>query len=77
MTSTTIHVYLPDELVDAWRPVSAALVRGSVYRILEQPYDHEIEKWEFEPGELVQCEVVELSDGPELVAVRRDPSPAS
>src|SRR5436309_14549784 len=41
---------LPDEQVDAWRPAEAVPVGAGLYRILDQPYDREIERWEFEPG---------------------------
>ncbi len=73
---TEIYVYLLDEGTHTWRPVLATQVGGSIYRILEQPYDRSDEIWEFEPGATVECEQRRLSGdfGLEavcLVAVRR------
>ena len=65
--TVTIFVSVADEGVDVWRPV-AAQQRDSVYRILEQPYDRELEHWQFEPGDEVKCESRNLDDGPVLVA---------
>jgi hypothetical protein len=67
----TIYVRLIDELVDVWRPVEADPVDGGVYRICEQPYDREIERWEFTPDELVLCERISLSAGTVLAATKR------
>ena len=66
----TIYVSLVDEDVDVRRPVKAEHVDGNVYRILNQPYDREIEQWEFEPGARVVCEPVDTSGGRVLAAVR-------
>ena len=44
-----IYVGLLDEGVEVWRPVQTEHVYGNVYRILDQPYDREIEAWQFEP----------------------------
>ena len=66
-----IHVALPNEGVDVWRPVQAERVRGNVYRIIGQPYDRSTESWQFEPGDLVECEVIEFGEGPALAAVRK------
>jgi len=41
--SEEIYVALIDESVDVWRPVRAKHIGGNVYRIVEQPYDREIE----------------------------------
>jgi hypothetical protein len=51
--SQTVQIYvgLLDEGIDVWRPVQAEQIGPSVYRIIEQPYDREIETWQFEPGE--------------------------
>ena len=68
---STIYIYLLDESVDVWRPVSAERIDESVFRIVEQDYDQSIEKWEFEPGDLVLCELTQLSEGMCLVAKRR------
>jgi hypothetical protein len=50
-----IYVKLLDEGIDVWRPIRARLVASNIYEILEQTYDHDIETWEFEPGEQVVC----------------------
>lgn len=75
MTNTaTIHVYLPDEAVDCWRPVLATHLDGDRYRIVAVPPVGEV--WEFQNGDVVHCEIRRLSgDGgvisDYLVAVRR------
>jgi hypothetical protein len=68
-----IHIFvsLLDEAVDVWRPVRAEHLHDKVYRIVEQPYEREIESWQFEPGDEVVCESTESSDGPILAATRR------
>ena len=68
---STIYIYLLDESVDVWRPVSAERIDESVFRIVEQDYDRSIEKWEFGAGDLVHCELTQLSEGMCLVAKRR------
>jgi hypothetical protein len=69
--ASKIYVRLLDEGVDVWRPVAAENLRGSVYRIVSQPYDAEVETWQFVPGDEVVCEPT-LSDGRRLlVATRR------
>jgi len=69
--SCEIYVSLQGEGTVVWRPVSAEKLRKNVYRISEQPYDRETESWEFEPGDVVLCEIVESSDGRILAATRR------
>jgi hypothetical protein len=69
-----IYVSLLDEAVDVWRPVLAAHIDGSVYRIVAQPYDRSIESWEFEPGDTVLCETIKLENEFVLAAVRLIPS---
>jgi hypothetical protein len=66
-----IHVALLGEGVDVWRPVQAEQLTGSIYRIVSQPYDRQIETWEFEPGDNVVCEYIESSDGRILAATRK------
>jgi hypothetical protein len=63
-----IFVLLLDEGVDVWRPVQAEHCGGNVYKIVEQTYDSEMEKWEFEPGDFVECKTLDLNEGPALVA---------
>jgi hypothetical protein len=60
--ATEIFVRLPDEAVDVWRPVLAESLGDERYRILDQPYDHEDERWEFEPGDEVVCELIDSSE---------------
>lgn len=66
-----IYVALVDEGVDVWRPVLAEHLSGNVYRIVSQPYDREIESWQFEPGDDVVCELIESSEGRILAATRK------
>lgn len=66
-----IYIALLGEGVDVWRPVQAQYLNDNRYRILDQPRDHNIESWEFEPGDIVLCEVIESSDGPILAATRK------
>ena len=70
--ASEIYVALLDEPVTVWRPVQAELVHDGVYRIVEQPYDRNVERWEFEPGEHVKCESVESTEGRILAATARD-----
>jgi hypothetical protein len=70
-----IYVSLLDEGVDVWRPVRAERLGGNVYRILSQPYDREVEAWQFEPGDEVVCEMVASSEGQILAATRKAPGP--
>jgi hypothetical protein len=67
----TIYVFLPEEVVPVWRPVLAVHLHGSTYRIAEQAYDPEDETWEFDVGDVVECERKRFDDGYHLVAVRR------
>jgi hypothetical protein len=60
---------LPDEVVDAWRPVCAQPLGGGIFRVQGPcPAD---ERWEFEPGTEVACEMRTLDDVSCLFAVRR------
>ena len=65
-----IYVRLTNENVEVWRPINAEHIRANTYRIAEQPYDHESEIWEFEPGDEVICEQIQSSDGPIRAAIR-------
>jgi hypothetical protein len=69
-----IFVRLVDEGVDVWRPVQAERLSDGVYRIADQPYDRDIEVWEFGPGEEVVCELISSSDGQILGATRSSES---
>ena len=66
-----IYIALLDEGVDVWRPVQAERLSGNTYRILIQPYDRSIESWQFEPGDVVLCEMVDSSDGRILAATAK------
>lgn len=66
--TTTVYVYLPDEAVDVWRPVSAEHIREDIYRIVGEAPFPEDEKWEFMPGQLVRCRMQQLFEGEFLVA---------
>ena len=55
-----IYVRLLDEGSEAWRPVKAKKISTNVFEIVEQAYDRDDEKWEFEPGDKVV--VVETKD---------------
>lgn len=67
----TIYIYLPEEGVDAWRPVEAEPLGGNNFRILGTVPDDEV--WEFQPGQTVRCETKLLVEGvkpnEQLVAV--------
>jgi len=67
-----IFVRLIDELVDVWRPVRAERLDDDRYRIVEQQYDRDTERWQFEPGDRVVCELIDSSEGTFIAAVRRD-----
>jgi hypothetical protein len=67
----TIYVRLMDEPVDVWRPVEARHLRDDIYLILEQPYETDIEKWEFEPGQQVKCGTIQGSSGPIFAATEK------
>jgi hypothetical protein len=68
-----IFVKLLAEGVDVWRPVQAVRESEGIYRIVEQPYDRDTEIWEFDPGDIVVCEVIESSGGSILAATRPSP----
>lgn len=69
--TSTIFVSLLDEGVDVWRPVAAKPHGHNVYLILEQPYDRDLERWQFEPGDHVTCAFVDAAEGRILAATGR------
>lgn len=73
--STKIYVALLDEFVDVWRPVQAERIRDGIYRIIDQAYERELEVWQFEPGDVVVCEMKELGEGLALTATRKATEP--
>lgn len=66
-----LYVGLLDEAIEVWRPVLAEHIEDSRYRILEQEYFREIETWQFDPGDIVECETVKSSNGPIFAAIRK------
>jgi hypothetical protein len=70
-SQTEIFVSLLDEQVDVRRPVQAKHVQDDVYKITDQPYDREVETWQFEPGDKVVCKLIDSDDGQILAAMRR------
>jgi hypothetical protein len=69
-SQTEIFVSLLDEQVDVRRPVQAKHVHDDVYKITDQPYDREVETWQFEPGDEVACELIDSNEGQILAAMR-------
>jgi hypothetical protein len=66
-----IYVYLRNEGVDVWRPVSATLNPDGSYTLsANHNYDPEDEEWEFLPGIRVICEYRQLSGDRVLVAIQ-------
>jgi hypothetical protein len=64
----TIYIYLLDEGVDVWRPVSAEHIGQDRYRIVSVNDDPDDEHWEFECGEVVRCKERKLDGGMRMVA---------
>jgi len=64
-----IYVALLHEGVDVWRPVEAEHLYDDVYLVASQPYNREIEEWQFGPGERVRVQMISSSDGRILAAV--------
>lgn len=63
--SEVIHVYLPDELVDVWAPVTAEHVHDDIYRIID--CRGEDDAVQFGKGRLVHCRRQVMSgDGDKL-----------
>ena len=67
----TIYVALPEESVAVWRPINAVRLHDNVFLIVEQEYDREVETWQFVPGDVVQCEIIQTYEGQILAAVSR------
>lgn len=70
MSDIEIFGRLLDEDVDVWRPVQAKPTGDGRVLIAEQPYDRDLERWEFEPGEEVVCELIG-SNGDKFMAAPR------
>jgi hypothetical protein len=56
---STIYVRLLDEGTDVWRPVEAVTVAPGVFEIAPGAVVPDDERWEFGPGERVQCRLRE------------------
>lgn len=66
---TTIYMPLLNEGVDVWRPVEAMKINDIGYMVTENaPPD---EEWAFQPGHILRCEELQLSEGRHLVAVAK------
>jgi hypothetical protein len=61
-----VYVAILDEGTAVWRPVAAERVSGDVFR-LTGPVP-EGEQWEFQPGELVRCDMRAFSGGERALA---------
>lgn len=71
MKSTqTIYVRLLGESVDVYRPVSARSTANDRFTILDQEYDPTRERWQFGPGDEVECKLTVLEGSEVPVAVR-------
>lgn len=66
-----IFVRVLDEPVPVWRPVQAVCVHGNAYEIVDQPYDREVETWQFVPGDTVIVENIDTDDGEIPAAIQR------
>lgn len=69
----TIFIRLLDEGIDVWRPATCSETTEDGVYIIDplSKYDAEDEKWEFEPGSKVRCEMRVLDGTKKLVAVAR------
>ena len=66
-----IHVALLGEGVNVWRPAPAWKIEPNTYIVLRpDDYDTDVERWEFPPGSVVECQQRQLSGGLAIVAVR-------
>lgn len=64
-----VHVTLLGEGVPVWRPARARHVQDSAYQL--EGTVPEGEEWEFQPGELVKCELQEFIGGGSGLVARR------
>jgi hypothetical protein len=64
-----VYVALQGEGTNAWRPAEARHIQGAIYQLLGSvPGD---EHWQFNPGELVECEEHIFSGGNSGLVARR------
>jgi hypothetical protein len=67
-----IYVKLLDEGVEVKRPIWAKKINDTFYEILDIDYSPNIEMWEFNPGDVVECREEIGSNGDNLcVAFRK------
>ena len=66
---TEVFVCLLGEGTACWRPVAARHVRGRIYELVGNCTSDEA--WQFQPGQLVECEVREFSGGSSGLVARR------
>jgi hypothetical protein len=64
-----VYVALIGEGVPVWRPVNARSVGPGVYELLGPKENGE--EWEFQPGQLVECEEHSFSSGLVGLVARR------
>ena len=65
-----IYISLVDEGLDVWRPVDADKIDQDTYLIPADTRIPKSEEWQFQPGTRVRCEIMNLSGGKALVAVK-------
>ena len=68
-----VHVALLGEGTRVWRPVQADHIQASVYELSGTVPAGE--EWEFQPGQLVECEPQEFSGGGSGLVARRPALP--
>jgi len=69
----TIYVKLLEEGLSVWRPVTALKLKDGTFQILASPIN-EIpngEKWEFQPGDVVEASMTTIIDGTFMVAQKK------
>jgi len=67
----TIYIALLDEGLDVWRPANAWRTAGKCYIVLRpDEYDPDLERWQFPPGSVVECETRQ-SGGASILAATR------
>jgi len=70
VSTTTVYVRLLDEGTDVFRPTEAEYSDDGLYRLRPTAdYDPADERWEFLPGAMVRCQIMNLYEGERLVVV--------
>jgi hypothetical protein len=66
-----VYVKLLAEGTDVYRPAEAIKIKDGIYKInIPANYDQDDEEWEFIPGSLVECELMQLGGKFVMVASR-------